>query len=425
MQMTDATDLFRELQALAQFSQPAPPGGVTRLPWTAEDRAAREALEQSLRDLGLRVTTDSANNLWACWDVGAADSIVIGSHRDSVPSGGRFDGALGIVGGLAVVRELKKRRYRPHHNIEWVAWNDEEGARFGTTLFGSRVYTGAASATVLGKKEDRQNIALHAAARAAGFAVEEMRPADDLQRIRAYFELHIEQGPILEQEHCAIGIVSQINVQYRERITLRGIRVHAAYAGRDRADPIFATARVMGRLQEFLDRMNADRPYPTVTATIGQIDVASHLINAVPPDITWSLDVRADEARVARQALQCVHEEIAAIAQREGFAAQIDEVDSHAVLAGIAETAQEIGFDAALKEMIQTSAHELGYAAQIMPSWAGHDAMAMAPRVPSAMIFVPSHQGLSHTPEEWTDPENLAQGVDVLLAAVLKADSCP
>jgi len=181
-------------------------------------------------------------------------------------------------------------------------------------------------------------------------------------------------------------VVTGINAQFRERITVAGVRVHAAYSDHDRSDPIFATGRVWTQLKERLDRLNQGRQVPRITATIGQIDVASHLINAVPPEITWSVDVRADDAALAQDFLKTMHEDLAGIGQEQGFGCRHVPVDTHADLAGTNDASQLVLFDETLQAMIQTSAVGLGYSVQPMASWAGHDAMALAPRVPSAMI---------------------------------------
>ncbi len=415
--------ILHDLDNLARFSVPTSKGGVTRLPWTYEDEQVVLLLTDTLTALGLQVSRDAANNLWAVWDVDADRSIVMGSHRDSVPNGGRFDGALGVIGAVRVIQQLKADHYRPRHNIELVAWNDEEGARFGTTLFGSRIYSGATQVAQFADKIDRQGISLAEAALHAGYRVEKMEATKNLSRMAAYLELHIEQGPILERNHCHIGVVSGINVQFRERCTIQGIRVHAAYSGSDRVDPIFATAEVWHNLMTTINQANHGYPYPRIAATVGQVDVHSHLINAVPPDIIWTLDLRSEDASLAQEVLEMVHADVGRIAQRAGFHAEITSVDDHAVLAGTRDPSQPIEFDSVLQALVSDAARDGGYSFQRMASWAGHDAMALAPRVPTAMIFVPSHKGLSHTPEEWTDPTDLEAGVDVLLKTVLKADA--
>ncbi len=419
---TVGIDIQHSLDYLARFSLTSSKAGVSRLPWTLEDAKAVESLKDVLTEMGLNVSVDSANNLWGVWDVGANKSIVIGSHRDSVPNGGTLDGALGVMGAIEVIRQLKATHYKPHHNIEVVAWNDEEGARFGTTLFGSRIYTGAVSPSSLGNKKDGQSISIDKAiSNVMGYGLDEMIPCN-LSRILAYIELHIEQGPILELNNCQIGVVSRVNAQFRKRISVHGVRVHGAYSGFDRIDPIFGSAQIWSYLQSLIEQSNEDSYYPQVVATIGQIDVASHLINAVPPDITWSLDIRSNEVALAQEVISELESYIDNLSKKVGFLTEIEKIDDHAVLAGVSDVSRPIVFDAQLQNIICQAAKDNHYSYQIMPSWAGHDAMAMAPRVPTAMIFVPSHKGLSHTPEEWTAPEELARGVDVLRDSVVNTD---
>ncbi|MGC8488591.1 MAG: hydantoinase/carbamoylase family amidase, partial [Clostridia bacterium] len=225
-------------------------GAVSRLPWTPEDRGALLWLREQMGALGLTTSIDPLGNLWGVWEVGAGQSLVIGSHRDSVPKGGAFDGALGVMAALEVVRTLRSAGYHLRHNLEVVAWNDEEGARFGTTLFGSRMYVGALETAALEELRDPAGVSLRDAVWQAGFTLDQMRATTTLDRVAAYVELHVEQGPILEREDQEIGVVTGVGGIIQERITLSGTRVHAAYSGGDRQDPVLAAAQALNRLRD-------------------------------------------------------------------------------------------------------------------------------------------------------------------------------
>lgn len=422
----DEKVLGDDLRHLARFTLPGEvKGAVSRLPWTPEDRAAVEWLRGRMEELGLVPSLDPLGNLWGVWDVDASESLVLGSHRDSVPQGGAFDGALGVMAALAVVRALRKAGHRPRHNLEVVAWNDEEGARFGTTLFGSRMYVGALTPEVVVNMRDTAGVRLADAVQAAGYDLQRMRPSATLARIAAYLELHIEQGPVLEREHQEIGIVTGVGGIIQERITLHGTRVHAAYSGGDRHDPVLAAARVLHRLAVVEADRNRMRPRAVLGVTVGRVELSSALVNVVPESVSFTVDSRAPDPRDALAALESLHEELAAVSTSGGLSMKTAPLNDHTTLAGAGVRTEPIRFSADLGAVIRHVSHDLGYRAIDLPSWAGHDAMALGPRVPTAMIFVPSVRGLSHTPSEFTSDLDAGRGANVLLHTLLALDAAP
>ncbi len=425
VQVDEAT-LGQDLRQLARFTLPGEvKGAVSRLPWTPEDQAAVAWLHRQMEELGLVPSLDPLGNLWGVWDVGAGDSLVLGSHRDSVPQGGAFDGALGVVAALAVVRSLKRAGHRPRHNLEVVAWNDEEGARFGTTLFGSRMYVGALDGGQLANLRDPAGRRLEDVVRTAGYDLGRMRPSSSLSRIAAYLELHVEQGPVLEREHQEIGIVTGVGGIIQERITLRGTRVHAAYSGGDRQDPVLAAARVLHRLAAVETEQNRLRPRAVLGVTVGRVELSSALVNVVPESVSFTVDSRAPDPRDALAALESLHEEVAAVSEADGVSFSTTALNDHTTLAGGGVRTEPIRFNADIARVIRGVSQDLGYRAIDIPSWAGHDAMALGPRVPTAMIFVPSVRGLSHTPLEFTADADAGRGANVLLHTLLALDAAP
>lgn len=410
------------VEQLATFSQRGPNGAVTRLPWTTEDRAAVQWLDQQLKDLGCQTEIDSIGNLWGKWDIGASSSIVIGSHRDSVPLGGAYDGALGVLGALETVRILKAAGYRPQHNIEVVAWNDEEGARFGTTIFGSRLYVGALTPQSVAGLQDAEGLTLGAAAQNFGYSVESMRAAQDLNRIRAYFELHIEQGPILEREQQAIGIVEGVGAILQVRVDLRGVRLHAAYSGIDRRDPVFTAGQALRELERLVSAANKDLHNAVIGATVGTIWPSSNLINVVPESFSFTIDLRGPDPVVANHVLSEFESALQQISEKNHTEWTVSWINDHTTFSGGGTREKVIAFNDDLKTIIKDVARDLHYSTRSMYSWAGHDAMAMAPRVPTAMIFVPSSKGLSHTSAEYTLEDDLTRGANVLVNALIGAD---
>ena len=419
----DEQRLGLALRHFSTFSEPAPQAGaVSRLPWTAEDRRALTWLEQEMAELGLATSVDPLGNLWGRWDAGADTSLVMGSHRDSVPRGGAFDGALGVLAALEVVRVLRRAGYRPQHNIEVVAWNDEEGARFGTTLFGSRLYVGALGRDQIDRAVDSRGRSLAEAVRHAGFSLEDMRPTTSLQRIHAYLELHIEQGPILEREDCQIGVVTGVGGIVQIQVTLTGTRLHAAYSGADRHDPVLVAGLALQHLDSLQRAVNGDDSQARVGITVGRLAATSSLINVVPAAMSFTVDVRSPDPRLALDLLRDFEAELQANAADRGVRAEVRAVNDHTTLAGAGRREEPIAFDSRLRAHIRAVTADLHYTARDLPSWAGHDAMALAPRVPSAMIFVPSAAGISHAPGEYTSDGDAARGANVLLHTLTAVD---
>lgn len=414
--------LVTSLRQLATFTVPGPAGSVTRLPWTAEDKGAVDWLQGAMENAGLICHVDPIGNLWGIWDVDASSSIVLGSHRDSVPTGGQFDGALGVIGALEVLIRLKESGYRPTHNLEMVAWNDEEGARFGTTLFGSRVYVGALDPRSVRQYRDKSGMTLQEAVNGVGLSLDAMKASDKLERMASYLELHIEQGPILEREGRSIGIVNGVGGLFQWRVTLTGTRLHAAYSGIDRLDPVLQASRLLSQLQDQVRMINAHAEWAKVGATVGMVELSSHLINVVPEQLSFTLDLRGPEPSVPLAVFEAVERELQAIQTHTGLSYEVVALNDHTTLAGSTDRLHPVAFDAALGDMIDDAAAEAGYEARPIMSWAGHDAMAMAPRVPTAMIFVPSYRGLSHTPTEYTSDDDAIRGANTLLKTVLRVD---
>lgn len=419
----DSSRLTHMLRQLGTISATPPEKGVSRLPWTPEDALAVQWIKDAMINAGLKVSLDSIGNLWGIWDRDSSDVIVLGSHRDSVPNGGAFDGALGVVGAIEVIMRLRESGYQPRHPIAVVAWNDEEGARFGTTLFGSRVFSGAVQPTTWAQKTDSAGTTLKDAAGRAGFPLENMGKSPYLSRIKQYLELHIEQGPILEREQKNIGVVTGVGGLFQWRVTLKGTRLHAAYSGKDRHDPVFAGSYILHQLHDRIRHANGSLEPVAVSATIGHFTTSSALINVVPDTAAFTVDMRSPDPRVALKIFHEIDEELQGVKKSFGLNYVIEELNNHTTLAGGGTTDLPIAFDQGLQSIIADTAKEQGYSSRMMPSWAGHDAMALSLHVPTAMIFVPSRHGLSHVQGEWTDDDDVTRGANVLLHTLLAIDS--
>ena len=262
-------------------------GGTTRVAWSPELFTAYDWVGERMRALGMDVEIDAAGNLIGKWDVGSGSPVVVGSHLDTVPSGGRFDGALGVVAGLHAVKHLQEQGFEPRRPLWVVAFMDEEGTRFGSALFGSRAFVGEDVASFR-DRADAGGIPLFQAMRDAGFDFDRVAEASAVDRIGAYVEMHVEQGPVLEAEGVDIGVVTSVVGLRGYRVELRGQANHAGTTPmRLRRDALAGAARVVLELREFA------RARTDVTANVGKITVAPGGANVVPGFAEFTLDVRA------------------------------------------------------------------------------------------------------------------------------------
>jgi allantoate deiminase len=377
-------------------------GGVTRVAWSNELFAAYAWVRERMRALGLEVEIDAAGNLFGHWEAGSGKAVLVGSHLDTVPSGGRLDGALGVVAAVHAVELLQRKGFEPERPLWVVAFMDEEGTRFNAALFGSRAFAGQ-SVEGVGDRVDVAGTTLRDAMHAAGYDLGRVGEAARIDEIASYLELHIEQGPVLAADGFDIGVVTSI-------VGLRGyrVRVHgeANHAGttpmRLRRDALLAAARIALELREFA------RAREMVTANVGKIAVAPGGANVVPGLADFTVDVRAATPEGVRELERVVEETVTRIANDEGVEAELEQTFA----------LEPLELDGRLVDMVERAAVSEGATFTRMPSGAGHDAMVVGRHVPAAMIFVPSRGGISHSPEEYTHPSQLELGMRVLAATL-------
>jgi allantoate deiminase len=377
-------------------------GGVTRVAWSPELFAAYEWVGDRMRGLGLDVEIDAAGNLIGRWDAGDGKPVVVGSHLDTVPAGGRLDGVLGVVAGVHAVALLKQQGFEPTRPLWIVAFMDEEGTRFDAALFGSRAFAGD-DVSDLGERTDANGVTLREAMAAAGFDLGDVRQADRHAEIGAYLELHIEQGPVLEAEGAELGIVTSIVGLRGYRVRLRGQANHAGTTPmRLRRDALAGAARIALELRDYA------RDAEDVTANVGKIAVEPGGGNVVPGVADFTIDVRAASAAGMRRLESFVKETVERVAADEGLTVDLAETFS----------LDPLELDAELVERVANAAEGEGARAIRMPSGAGHDAMIVGRHVPAAMLFVPSRGGISHSPDEHSDPADLELGMRVLASTL-------
>ena len=402
-QRIDGKRLWDSLMGFAEIGA-TPKGGVRRLTLTDVDRRGREKFRTECEAAGLTVRVDEIGNMFARRP-GRDPSrlpVLLGSHLDSQPSGGKFDGALGVIAGLEVMRSLNDLGIVTEAPVELINWTDEEGSRFGHSLMGSGVWAGVYTRDKVYALTDTEGVTVEAALDGIGYHGPEPAkpfPAD------AYFELHIEQGPILEREQKQIGIVTGAQAQVWYDAVVIGQDSHAGTTPPSaRKDALVCAARII----DLVDRMMRARGEDG-RGTVGQLLVSPNSRNVIPGEVRFSVEFRhPDDAELDRLDAQFPRE--------AGFLARDCGVKLE-LMQLFKIPAQP--FDPACVDLVRQASARLGYPAREIVSGAGHDAVYVARHVPTAMIFTPCKDGLSHNEAESIEPEEAEAGCQVLFEAVL------
>ena len=389
------------LDALARIGG-GPDGGVTRVAWSSELFEAYAWLGERMRELGLEVEIDAAGNLLGRWNVGSGSPILLGSHMDTVRSGGRLDGVLGVVTAVHAVRHLQQQGFEPERPVWIVAFMDEEGTRFNAALFGSRAFVGD-DLSNLGDRLDDAGTTLRDAMSERGHPLALVGEANRVGEVGAYLELHIEQGPVLEAEGVQIGVVTSIVGLRGFHVRLSGQANHAGTTPMDlRRDALAGAARIVLELREIA------RSRDEVTANVGKITVSPGGANVVPGFAEFTIDVRAATPDGVSELERLVEEAVARVAREEGLEAELERTFA----------LEPLELDPQLVDAVERAAAAEGASSRRMPSGAGHDAMVVGRHIPAAMIFVPSRGGISHSPDEYSSPGEVDLGMRVLAATI-------
>lgn len=400
--MIDLDRLLARIEHLGQVGA-LPGGGCKRLALSPEDAAGRALVTAWFRDLGLEVTTDVIGNTWAIRP-GLRDlpPVVMGSHIDTVATGGLYDGTLGVLAGLEVIQSAIEAGIETDHPLAVAFFTNEEGARFAPDMMGSGVATGALPLDAMLASRGIDDVTVGDALSAIGARgdapVGALSPA-------TYLELHIEQGPVLEAEALQIGVVTGVQGISWTEFTVKGRSAHAGTTPM----PMRRDAGHVAAAIAMEARAIATDFGPPQVATVGRLSFSPDLVNVVPERATLTVDLRnTDEDRLA-EAEARLFAFAEAAARKEGCTL------TRRALARF----EPVAFDPALVDDIAAEADRLGYSHRRMPSGAGHDAQMFAPVCPSAMIFVPSRDGISHNIEEYTAPEDLERGARLLAHVAL------
>jgi N-carbamoyl-L-amino-acid hydrolase len=407
-QRIDGERLWRTLMQFAEIGA-TPKGGVKRLALTDVDAAGRALFTRECVAAGCTVRVDSMGNMFARRPGrdAARLPVLMGSHLDSQPTGGKFDGALGVIAGLEVLRSLNDLEILTEAPVELVNWTDEEGARFGRAMMGSAVWAGISDEAAVKALRDEEGLSVGEALEAIGFAGPvpcEAFAAD------AMFELHIEQGPILEAEGVAIGVVTGAQAQIWWHATVTGQDSHAGTTPPvARRDALLTAARII----DLVDRMMREGGDGTITdtgrGTVGRLTVAPNSPNVIPGEVKFTVEFRHPSDDRIADLVARFPIEAAAIATANGTTLTLEEV--------FRVRAQP--FDADCVALVEQAAQKTGISYRRIVSGAGHDAVHVATRIPTAMIFTPCKDGLSHNEAESVEPDEAAAGTQILFEAVL------
>jgi N-carbamoyl-L-amino-acid hydrolase len=399
--------LWREFEPLGRDPQT---GGYRRYSWTPADAACRAWFTDQAEKRGLAVEPDNNGNLWAWWGSrvqARADAIATGSHLDSVPDGGGFDGGLGVVAALAAVDLLKAKNFNPERSVVLAAFTEEEGARFGVPCLGSRLLTGAIDPQTARDLTDDAGVTLAEAMTAAGSDAALIGPRDDLLgAIAAFVELHVEQGRALAPLGAAVGIAESIWPHGRWRLDFGGQADHAGTARfADRHDPMLPYAATVLAARQLAARAGA-------LATFGKVIAEPGGSNGVSAAVTAWLDARAPDEDTLRDTVTSVRSAAEESSAEHGVTLTVRQESYTPV----------VRFDQDLRDRIAA----VLAGPPVLPTGAGHDAGVLAARLPTAMLFVRNPAGISHSPAEHADQADCEAGVRAL-AAVLEnlAGSAP
>lgn len=399
----DRDRLLDELTQLARFSD-APAPAVTRILWSKTDQEARKYVAELCRQAGLSIREDSVGNLFARWQGSDPElpAIATGSHIDAIPNAGMYDGTVGVLGPIEAFRALQRAGFQPRRSLELVLFNAEEPTRFGIGCLGSRIMAGTLSDEQLFALHDAQGASFEELRSQAGFGGQPIDQARLHQgHYAAFIELHIEQGPLLERAGIPIGIVKSIAAPSSLRLRLTGEGGHAgAVLMHERRDALLAAAEIALAVE----RAALESGSPDTVATTGVLQIEPGAINSIPHSALLEIDLRDVSLDHRNKALHQLQNAIASICQQRSISWELETLNAD----------PPATCDPRLIATIEQVCHDLAIDYQQMVSRAYHDTLFMARLSPVCMIFIPCRDGVSHRPDEYAAPDDIARGVEVL-----------
>lgn len=398
----------RLLQNLDRYAQIGKKGsiGVERIALSQEDKQARDLLKSQMLETGLEVHIDQIGNMIGIRKGRTNEKPVsFGSHLDTVYAGGRYDGALGVLAGLELIQTLNDTQTETDKPLALINFTNEEGVRFAPDMMGSHVMAGMASLDDIlnSPAYDNANESVGSCLHAIGY-FGNMKPGS--MEFDSYYELHIEQGPVLELEQIHIGVVEQVQGIYWTRYRIKGEANHAGTTPvYYRKDAGFTAAK----LQKYIGEYSREREGAVLT-TVGSVKFSPNAINIVPDEVVFTLDVRSTDEHQLKEAQNDIDQFIRDTVNSDGLLFEREELVRFS----------PVRFPLVMTDTVQAATKSLRLSYKRMPSGAGHDAQMMAHICPSTMIFIPSVRGISHNVEEYSHDQDVENGANVLLGAVLK-----
>lgn len=381
----------------------APGEGINRLAFTDADWDGRQYIMDRMTEAGLMIETDGFGNVIG-YKAGKNPDlpvVMVGSHTDSVPNGGNYDGVVGVLSAIEAVRSMTDDGFAHDHTIAVVSFMCEESSRFGAATLGSRAMRGELTAKDLHRLVDKGGISLYEALQTRNLDPDAIEQMQYKRSVKAFIEIHIEQGKVLEHEKKKIGIVTGIAAPERFYVTVRG---HADHSGATpmnlRHDALCGAAKIILGIEEITSMQEE----PPVVGTVGVVDVSPGAVNVIPGAVKLGVDIRS-MSKVARDSVvTLVKEYIDVIAGKRGLTYTIDPIAQD----------RPVAMHPAMIAQIKAAAQSLGVEYMRMPSGAGHDAMHWAEAVPTGMIFIPCRDGISHNPAEFAEMDDIVTGARVL-----------
>lgn len=403
--MVNSDRLWTRIQELSLIGQTSD-NGVTRFAYTDIEKEAYEKVKHYMQEAGLQVTYDSIGNLIGT--LPGADNlptILLGSHIDTVPNGGKFDGSLGVLTAIEVLQSLQEQNIKLNHPVKVIAFKDEEGSRFGFGMIGSLAVAGNLKADHLQWK-DANGISVHDAMVMHGYDPNKIQEAK-MDNIKLYLELHIEQGKVLEKENVPVGVVTGIAGPLWLKFSLKGEAEHAgATPMNQRKDPLVAASLIISETEKLAKK------YEHAVATVGTLSLTPGGVNVIPGSVEFTIDIRDINEEILDQLEKEIRDYASKVVEERGIHMSIVELQKIA----------PVLCSSTIQETIQESIAELGFPVISLPSGAGHDGMQFKDSFPIGMIFVRSQDGISHNPKEFTSKEDVKIGAETMLLTLSKLD---
>jgi beta-ureidopropionase / N-carbamoyl-L-amino-acid hydrolase len=404
--------LMRDLNAIGRIGI-GDHGAVTRLVFSIKELRSRQLLIHLMRQARLKIRIDGIGNITGRFEGTnpRAPAVLAGSHLDTVIHGGKYDGPVGVLGALEAIRTISENQITVQSPLEVVCFVGEESSRFGFSTLGSSLLAGEVKAKDLINAVDPRGTRLEDVLASLGISRRKLKSLKrDPKTLKAYLELHIEQGPILEAKGKRIGLVTSIAAPSRFRVVFKGQADHSGTTPMEmRKDALVASAHLIDYIEKICLKYSSMEK-GRVVGTVGAMKIEPGVINAVPGRTELSVDIRSTSAQVKDRVARTVKDQARKIARQRSIGVDILSIREE----------NPVPLDRRLLQLTREVCDQNGIDYEIMPSGAGHDAMQMAKITPAGMIFVPSKRGISHNPLEWTDPGDIALGTQLLMETMIR-----